>query len=341
MRMLRALFAKPKARAYRTKVVIYRPVSAVGIGHLLFSTAIYGALARELGARFIVTARGTVFDDTDDGGAFFSRFLVPEIPKGLDLATGHQAIRDALAAAQTDEDDMVVIGRQDGRQRPAREFGPLRNADFIDRWDEPALTPDALGQYDMIYADSVVPEIGLTRLLSDIPPLFRPHPRIVALAKATVPEEDYVAVHLRHGNGEHLHGRTEGSDPAFTAYLEKVADTARAAAEAAGVRHVVCLSDNHDTAQRLAELTGGRALSPDDLPTQDFRAFLRDSGSSDEQEARLTRILVDITILARARRIVGGHSLFCHAAALWGDLDRLTLVSPDGTTATFGELPRP
>ncbi len=341
MRMLRSLFGRTAQPDKPDKVVIYRPVSAVGIGHLLFSSAVYGALARQNGARFVVTAKGTVFDKGDDGADFFSNYLVPAWSDDFDVSLGHAPIHAALAGDAHPPASAAIVGRKDAIQRPGREFPDLKTADFIDRWDDDAMTPRALAPYALLYVDSVVPEREPTRSLPRIAPIFAPHPRIVELAKAAVPHDAYVAVHLRHGNGEHLHGRTEGTDAAFAAYLETVAALARDRASAAGIGQTVCLSDNFETAQRLADLTGGTALSPDDLPDRAHREFLSESENDDVRTARLTRLLVDLTILGRATRIVGGHSLFCHAAALWGDPGRLTLVNPDGSTAGFGELPGP
>ncbi|MAM61664.1 hypothetical protein [Maritimibacter sp. UBA3975] len=320
------------------KTVIYRPAGGVGLGHLLFSLAGYSSLARDIWAGFVSTGQSTEFDRDGTATGIFADHLTLVPDPGLPVTFGLPAIRDRLTPEALEGKRCALIGRKEARRRAQAEFPQLTDATFFEQEDD-ALSPDALRPFDVIYVDSVLPPTQLTGRIRSLRPLLVPNADTERRAIAVCPSEPFVGVHLRHGNGEHLHGRLEGGQAEFDDYLNLVADTAREVADTAGLGAILCISDNAETAERLAARSGGVALPPDDLPQTAWRDHIGEAGEAFND--RLTRMMVDIAALSRGTRIVAGHSWFSESAALWGDPRRMISLTPEGTRMTTGRQPVP
>jgi hypothetical protein len=312
--------------------VVYRPARGIGIGHLLVSWAVYGTLAQRLGAGFFSTLTGTVFDPAPSTEPEFMAAHFAPIPDAPHMVLGHAATAEALAPGTLGR--AVIIGRQDTFQRPGQEFPALASAKLLDRQaDQDQIAPEGLAGYDTIYIDSVIPKAPLIATLGQILPIVDLAPRHVAAAAAQAGPDPYVAVHLRHGNGEPLGGRPEGGTPAFETRLAQLASRAEAQSKQLGGAQILCLSDNATTAAQLAQLCGGRSLGDQDLPDIRFQNFFRRAKPQREglADPRWDRMFTDLAVLCGAASLVAGASQFAQAAKLLGGHKRFQIVSLDGT----------
>jgi hypothetical protein len=325
-------------RRKRRATLIYRPGTGVGIGHILFAQAGFQAIAEKIGARFLTTLDNTLFAPHGREREILESCFRRD--PSCTATFGIEALHEALAGRKT-PGTRLLVGRDDLGRRSEKEFPGLRNAHFLDRWDDERISLEVLSRYEIVFIDNITAESRLTDLCPPMRPLLWPADRIAAAARAVSPDAPYLAVHLRHGNGEHLHGRAEGTTGTFGEYMARIADRAMNTADEAGLAHIVCLSDNADTARDLAARTGGTAPDPGHLPDKPHMDYFRSASSAADHADRLEKVLIDLAVLGNGARIVGAPSLFCHAAALYGPVDRMRLYAPDGRVDRFAQLPRP
>lgn len=317
---------------HRTQIVIYRPGREIGIGHLLVCWSAYQALALQLAGRFLTTISGTIFESAppETASNFVCRNFRTTSAERPDISLDHAAIARVLAPEKTAQARCVIIGRNDNAQRAKQEFPGLASADLLDRHDDQdKIVPSYLANYDIIYVDSVRPQARLTQVLGYFRPDLALAPIHNARAAELTPGPPYIAVHLRHGNGEQLSGRPEGGSDSFHQNMRHLAQTAKEEIEVVGARGIVCLSDNAEAAAFMAAQCGGQTLGAgEDLPDAPFQAFMRAAG--DARASRFDRMFLDLAVLASAQSIIAGASQFANAAKLLGRDKRLQIVSPDG-----------
>ena len=308
--------------------LIYRPGHAIGLGHLIYSWIGYGTLAQQLGARFLSTLAQSVFDQGQEGQEeqdFLDRTFVSPAPYQGFLQLGYGQVAARLSPEALADKKVLVLGRHDQAQRPAREFPALAGADFADHEADP-MPPEHLRRYDLIYVDSVAPKTAaLQAQIGPFLPLlqFNAHYRRQAIAHAG--SETYLALHLRHGNGENLHGRPRGEEAVFDAFVARLAQETQSILSQTPAP-VLCFSDNAATAERMATLTGGRIGDSSQLPDRPFQAFLRSADGP--QAPRMEKIFFDLACLAHARHILAAESLFVRAAQQLQPQVHLTIVPP-------------
>nr|WP_321509803.1 hypothetical protein [uncultured Hyphomonas sp.] len=314
------------------RALIYRPGGAIGIGHFIVCLVVYAVLAQRLRAQFLTTIANTVFDNGQpEESAFWIRHFQSTEINGCQLGLGGCAINGALKSLFHDRARAILIGREDKSGRPAREFPALADVPLLDRHaDEEKIVPEYLSRFNLIYVDSVLPGLRLTRTLKQLRPSVELANLHCDRAAQAVPEHPYIAVHLRHGNGEYLNDRAQPGSDVFEMLLKHVARTAGEVASTMGIRNIICLSDNGHTAERLAELCGGITIGAVDLPQSPFQSAL--SEPSVRRSDLLDRAFLDLAVLSGAAGIVAGESQFVLAAKLLGAQKFLQIVLPDGTS---------
>lgn len=294
----------------------------------------YSALAQALGAEFKTTLTGTVFEKQTFGEIFDISAAGPPTsidPLGFNAALTQEALAGRAAA---------VIGRQDFAARPLKVFPALEEAEMLDIYaDGDRILPESLAHYDVIYVDSVLPNYALTMALAPLETPLRLKPELFLKARAASGGNDYVAIHARHGNGEHLHNRIEGTDPDFAAFLDHIAKAARRAAQG---KPIICVSDNAQTARTLAERTGGTDFGAEGLPNAPHLSWFK--AGKNGRAVGHARMMSDLACLAGAKHIIAGYSQFAFAGHILGDGGTLEIVSRDGSSysvqnAEIGFLP--
>lgn len=317
------------------RIVIYRPSRFIGLGHALVSMAGYAAMAARLGARFVTTFDRCLGDLYGDEAQFIDRFIAPVQRPDLPVQVGLGVLRKSVRRQRRAGGRAVVLGRQSFPRRAQREFPYLKTGDFLDiTLDQDRITPETLAAYDLIYADSIWPPHTVIRRFGPSLSPLRLNPAYLDQVYRRIGSRNYIGLHARHGNGEHLHGRIEGDMAPFTAFLGTLAHEARQHQDQAGAETILCLSDNSDTAQQLISLSQGQGAGVDFLPDQQHRAFL--SADPDTAAAKVEKVMFDFAVLAGARHIVAGPSLFPRAAGLLGEGTGLTILKPDQPTVAEG-----
>lgn len=311
------------------KAVIYRPCKRVGFGHALYAMSCYAAMAKALGVPFISTFDGQFFNQQGGEQGFINAFFEDNSQHTANTTMDYGRIVSSLKWARLLRRKILLIGRAKFPTRATDEFDVLKKATFLEYKEErEKVTPEYLRKFDIVYIDSVLPDELWFDWFGDVTSPVRFSQFFQIRVKAELGLQDnasqYIGLHARHGNGEHLDGRITGQDDHFQSVLEKLAHTACEKQKELGASDVICLSDNVETAKRLAELTGGRPAGVDHLPDQTFKKFL---GSDPELAAdRVHKMMFDVAVLAGSQHIVGGNSLFPRAARLLGDDPGLSLT---------------
>lgn len=336
--------------------IVYRVDRGTGFGHFLCCLEFYATLAEQMRRPFITTVRDSLFDGTRNEenavlARYFERFGMSDTLDQINYDHVRRAVEDGIR----DNLRIAVIGRQDMAKRIYAEFPALKYAEFIERHSD-CISPEGLEPYDLVYVDSVMPGIALTRALPEIlsPPVLRQN--LINEAESATGGPVDVAIHMRHGNGEKLGNRLMGGDEAFWKCCEALATKAKEMAPENG--RIVAVSDNAETAKFIADAAGGITLGSDGLPTIAHYKFLRaeeDVGllrrirrrfTSKDQDriGRYDRMFLDIAVLASANTIVAGESRFPSAAKLINPDAKLFLFEDADTSrevaySDLGEFP--
>lgn len=313
------------------KTVFYRPGTHVGIGHIIFAISGYARLADALGARFCTTLAGTLMDFPEPSpltaALVFDRMEV----------LGGDAFRERLAN-EAPADETLVLGRADHRGHLRRDAPTLVGAAFRDRIaNRDEITLPGIAEHGAehgaanVYIQSIAPNATLLASLGPAPSArVRLTPDAAVAVDRRVGRAPFLAIHLRHGNGEGLSGRLEPGSDSFGRYIRDIADLAKREAKARNLGRIICFSDNDATRETLAELSGGIFVGDaGGLPEVPHVAFLRQSPA---HESRLgqERLVADFCAIARAACVVGGLSHFPQAAAEVDAVSDLFMLHPNG-----------
>ncbi|WP_370231834.1 hypothetical protein [Cognatishimia sp.] len=310
------------------KGLIYRPDRNVGFGHTIYAMSHYAAMAQALNVPFFSTLHGPVYSlGIGEDGLQKSFFQSNPAFTGT-ARLRYRSVQSRLRRAWLFREKALLIGRDIFPNRATDEFAYLKRATKLEYKNErDSVTPENLGQFDLVYVDNVLPDEQWSNWYGQVtsPLLFSEKFRnqVRQTLGMNAKDQTYIAVHARHGNGEYLDGRISGDAASFDAFLQAIANTAREKKAKLFASEIICLSDNAETAQKLADYSGGRPVGGDRLPDQTFHKFVRSDPSLAAE--RVQKTMFDFATLAGAVHIVGGQSLFPRAASLMGQNTGLSL----------------
>ena len=308
------------------KAVVYRPARGVGFGHTLFAMSHYNAMARALSVPFFSTFEGQIYSLHGGEQGFINTFFTPESWSDHRSEVSYDAVQSAMRSAERAKDKVLLIGREAFPKRAPNEFPYLKKAEKLEyKRDRTKVTPEYLQNFDLIYVDSVQPDMSWVEWFEPISAPLKFQESYLKQVRETLSlsSGSYIALHARHGNGEYLDGRVSGESTKYAEFLEKIAPSALTKKAELNAEEIICLSDNAETAKTLAKLSNGRVAGADHLPDEAFQKFIR--GTPSQAMQRVGKIMFDFATMAGAQHIVAGESYFPRAANLLSAQGQLTL----------------
>jgi hypothetical protein len=183
---------------------------------------------------------------------------------------------------------------------------------------------------DYIVVDSVSP-VSASDPLQGVAryspfPFFKSDIRFPGLQGLNV--EKLIGIHVRHGNGEHLHGRTEGNSTEFGNLLvnvEKGVDK-----YLGNGNEIIASSDNRDVVRHFADSVGAIDVSTNDL-TDLRHADYTGSRKNGDMLSALTLILRDFYVLSSCQKVFCGTSLFTVAAYIFSKRREFSVIGSESS----------
>jgi hypothetical protein len=136
----------------------------------------------------------------------------------------------------------------------------------------------------------------------------------------------YVGIHVRHGNGEYLHGRIEGKERAFEKYLDRMAAKAKKLSQKEGLK-IMAFSDSVACLDYFQAKHSIPSNKEDNLPDEEWFSHLKSQDAKRKREV-IFKVMKDFYFLANCKHVVCGISLFTMAAFLFSKNRSFYLVRP-------------
>ena len=317
----------------KERVLIYQATDGVGIGHVLVSMSFYADYALRTGRKFFVSIAGTglATDNSLDVDPFFSHLLNVTKTDEAEFVFSQRMLRRCLNDAICDQKSILLVGRAQNPKRMQPQYPELFETDvrlsFLDRDDfHPKLHNGDDFEAPVMVIDninSVEGKPGFEGLLSKIEPFAPFADDFQRWANQKLPDGQYIGVHVRHGNGEYLHGRRKGDDSDFGLLLNEMTSKTKKAARDHGISNILVFGDNSRTVRSLADQLGGMAPGFEDLTDIPFN---EDLWSAQDRFAKLKNVFRDFYLLSRATLICGAPSLFVMGAYIWSSDRNLVWV---------------
>jgi len=342
--------------------LLYYAGKGLGIGHVLVSMSVYADYAQRTGRKFHIMYRDCVLavDPKADVDPFFERFFDLSKIDDRRVNVSTEQVLQSLDGIRNGTCRAVVVGNPiHGLHRLRKAFSRLRffieairgnrnlglkriglelsrsaifrKTDFIgiagfkhyieSGDDHPA---------DYIVVDSVSP-VSASDPLQGVAryspfPFFRSDIRFPGLQGLNV--EKLIGIHVRHGNGEHLHGRTEGDSTEFDDLLvnvEKGVDK-----YLGNGNGIIAFSDNKDVVRHFTKSVGAIDVSTNDL--SDLRhADYTGCRKNGDMLSALTLILRDFYVLSSCQKVFCGTSLFTVAAYIFSKRREFNVIGSESS----------
>ena len=307
--------------------LIYNASSGAGLGHVLTAVAVYADYARQTGRRFHLTCRtwNLRIDNSLDVDPIFSQLFALETA-GTDAIQLSERISNA---AINDSNSLLLVGvgnkdivnsfpEQERLHTQElthmREFRPLLQNNI----DHPA---------DCIVIQTVSP---FSSLRKDFP-FFDAYPAPARLSDSLqhdalrgVAMARHVGVHIRHGNGEFLHGRSEGGSDDFQLLVSEIMRTALDIA-AKRKLDIIAFSDSAALLEQLHAEYGVKFVPHTMRPDKVWKDHLQALEQPQRTQA-ISTMLRDFYALTQCANVVCGSSLFTTAAYIFSRYRAFTKV---------------
>lgn len=307
------------------KSLVYFANGGIGLGHFLACCSVYGEYARKTNRKFFIRLKPSVLamDPTADVDPIFTDFFCKkDIDKrGIEISATEvdqyveemsDSASNIVAVSREDFDGTDFIRRISNKNLDPSKMNYMRNSDYaeylLDGRDMDTEVIMIFGVIPYRFARKVFTESGYR-----VP--------FAAFADERLPFEvrpglsRCIGVHVRHGNGEHLHGRPEGGDGQFGIMLESIVRKAKEIKEKTGFG-VVAFSDNRETVAYLGSELGADAPTASALSDQPHLKYLH-SRSNENKYNRVVPIISDFYHLSNCYYIICGRSLFTYSAYLF------------------------
>ncbi|MCX2979537.1 hypothetical protein EYC98_01530 [Halieaceae bacterium IMCC14734] len=310
-----------------SKHLIYNASSAAGLGHVLTAVAVYADYARQTGRRFHLTCRtwNLRIDNSLDVDPIFAELFELET-EGTDSIQLSERISNA---AINDSNSLLLVG--------------VGNKDIVNSFPEherlhahemthmrefrPLLENTIDHAADCIIIQTVSP---FSSLRKDFP-FFDLYPAPARLSDSLLHEalsgvalERHVGVHIRHGNGEFLHGRSEYGTDEFQQMVSKIM---RTALDIAAERNldIIAFSDNAPLLEQLHAEYGVKFVTHKMRPDKVWKDHLQALEQQERAQA-ISTMLRDFYALTQCANVVCGSSLFTTAAYIFSKHRAFTKV---------------
>ena len=305
---------------YPSRNLVYVAGVEIGVGHFLTSTSILKNYADRTNRKFHVICNKWVMclDQQADIDPFYSMFFEEEVLKKNTFNISLKFATDTIESRYQNKELFLVVGnRKHGLTRLTKN---LENMAFVDKASFMTITkfrPFIIDREDQPIDNIVVDTVTPFQSNSQSFDYYRNIPALAPL-KCPPPAQGIdlgrcVGLHIRHGNGEYLHGRTEGSMPEFDSLVENIVSSAKKISEQYSLQ-MIAFSDNRTLLEHLEREHGIISLNGENISTRTWQEQLKASESPKHKRQIVASAIRDIYCLSQCSRVVCGTSLFTLAA---------------------------
>lgn len=310
-----------------SKHLIYNASSGAGLGHVLTAIAVYADYARNTGRCFHITCRtwNLRIDKSLDIDPIFTELFELESASSNAIQLSERACNAAINSCHS----FLLVGEgnkdiansfPEQEQLHAHEVTPMREF-------RPLLMNNVDHQADCIIIQTISP---FSSLRKDFP-FFAAYPAPARLSDSLqhdmlrqIALERCVGVHIRHGNGEFLHGRSEGGSDEFQLMVNEIMRTALSIAAQHSL-DIIAFSDSTHLLQQLHIEHGVKFVPADARPDQIWTEYLQGLEQQDRAQA-IRAMLGDFYALTQCAHVVCGSSLFTTAAYIFSRYREFTKI---------------
>lgn len=318
------------------KYFVYVPAARAGLGHFLTATTVYSHYSRLVGRAFYIDTKkwsSFLIQPEEDIDPFFSNYFNEKSFEKSGINLSQKGQKELYEKANKEFwETLVVLPRNTNAevfmsQGFSKDF--RGNLSFIDfrKFRRKYLYKNREHSAKLIIMIVSEPTKGgrwfgkvkSVKSLADFSTQLNEKMNLENLS-------DYIGIHVRHGNGEYLHGRIEGGDKKFENYVDRIVRTA--------LRHqrkdgspMIAFSDSVHCLTYLKEKHGILSLDGDDLPDDEWFQHLR-SKDAQEKNRVIFKAMKDFYFLSQCKHVVCGSSLFTMAAYLFSKHRSFHLVKP-------------
>ena len=319
-----------------TKSLVYVTGQGLGAGHVLSCLAVLKHYAEKTGRQFHIVCNNWLMalNSRADIDPFLETFFKKETLADRRTNFSFNQVQSMIADAQERQDSFLIVGAGViGTERIRRHLGEhsfIDSAAFIEMNDFKELLPKHHAcEHDHIIVDaeppyqSHGPNAKPFDFLRDIPPfapLDFPYPQ------RTMDFDHHVGLHIRHGNGEFLHGRAGGDSDEFMTLVERVVNKAKSIAHEHSI-DMLAFSDSFQLLEFLEHEYGIGNLGPDYLPDKAFQKHLKSNMGTGRKWHIVATALRDIDCLSKCSHVVCASSLFTQAAYIHSKHKRFTHIN--------------
>lgn len=305
------------------KYTIYTPVARAGLGHCLTAITAYANYSSMTGREYLVnTKHWTSFlqDPSSDIDPFFKTYFDEKSFEGNGIDLSNSRVKSVYDQAGNESWETLVLVDKTSDIEQFRKvrlgaeiqgdvrfmlFSKFRKKYFLKQKDHPAKLIVIMVNEPTKGGRELKKVRDFNSAGSFNPDYSYPDLGNIDLGKC-------VGIHLRHGNGEYLHGRLEGDDIKFERYVDRVVRKAQKLAKNENL-DIIAFSDSNKLLARLKKKHGILIIKNENLPDKAWFDHLKSKQKEDKPQV-IEKVMQDFYAIANCKHVVCGLSLFTMAA---------------------------